>query len=200
MRWYGINSEVYKEPNAFEVQLKWLTIIVGEVFSVRRYSIRVVCAVVICGALSNHLIAEDLPRVNTPNPQVDNRSYLIDQPVNINGLIVASSGVLELTSDGQNARVTLKGGTVLTSGSNCKIRSVLVQSNDLDGDGLSSDQELSLGSDPSLVDSDGDGVPDGLDVDPLDSSRFVLPKTDGDVTPPVIFIDLPQSVTGVVIK
>lgn len=35
---------------------------------------------------------------------------------------------------------------------------------DLDGDGLAGAQELFLQTDPAMVDSDGDGVPDGLEV------------------------------------
>tara|TARA_R110002153_G_scaffold274142_1_gene447308 strand:+ start:4119 stop:7025 length:2907 start_codon:yes stop_codon:yes gene_type:complete len=41
-------------------------------------------------------------------------------------------------------------------------------SNDEDFDGLSNLQEFSLGTDPSLMDTDGDGVSDGRDIDPLD--------------------------------
>ncbi|MFK7926717.1 MAG: hypothetical protein AB8H79_00900 [Myxococcota bacterium] len=35
---------------------------------------------------------------------------------------------------------------------------------DLDGDGLTRDEEIALGSDPEIADSDGDGVADGAEV------------------------------------
>jgi hypothetical protein len=44
---------------------------------------------------------------------------------------------------------------------------------DTDGDGLSDDQELSLGTNPDVADSDSDGVNDAEDAFPLDSTRSV---------------------------
>jgi hypothetical protein len=41
--------------------------------------------------------------------------------------------------------------------------SVTLQTDDLDGDGLSAAEELALGSDPNNIDSDGDGLIDGFD-------------------------------------
>ncbi len=45
-------------------------------------------------------------------------------------------------------------------------------SNDADGDGLTTDQEATLGTNPNLADTDGDGYDDGVEVsgntDPLD--------------------------------
>jgi len=43
---------------------------------------------------------------------------------------------------------------------------------DMDGDGLSNIQELSLGANPMLADTDGDGVNDGLDFFPSISSEW----------------------------
>ncbi len=39
---------------------------------------------------------------------------------------------------------------------------------DGDGDGLTTDEELALGTDPTRADTDGDGFPDGDDCEPLD--------------------------------
>lgn len=57
---------------------------------------------------------------------------------------------------------------------------------DIDGDGLSNDQESSLGTDPLNPDSDNDGMPDGYEheypeiLDPLTSSDALLdPDEDG---------------------
>ncbi|QCX00925.1 DUF11 domain-containing protein [Aggregatimonas sangjinii] len=50
--------------------------------------------------------------------------------------------------------------------------------NDCDTDGLTDDEEVTAGTDPSIADTDGDGVPDGQEVntdgtDPLDSCSSV---------------------------
>ena len=42
---------------------------------------------------------------------------------------------------------------------------------DDDNDGLSDDDEVRLGNDPLLSDSDRDGVLDGVDAQPTDSKR-----------------------------
>lgn len=56
---------------------------------------------------------------------------------------------------------------------------------DLDRDGLTNEQEDELGTDPSLADTDGDGVGDGAEVeaetDPLDPGSFL--DSDGDLVP-----------------
>ncbi len=48
---------------------------------------------------------------------------------------------------------------------------------DDDNDGLSDDQELSLGTHPLMADTDGDGLDDGIDPNPL------IPNGDGDLAP-----------------
>lgn len=68
-----------------------------------------------------------------------------------------------------------------TNGSNA-----ISSTNDLDsdGDGLSDEEEMRLGTDPFNPDTDGDGYPDGLEValgsDPLD------PRSVPDIRPPAI--------------
>jgi hypothetical protein len=53
-----------------------------------------------------------------------------------------------------------------------------VQPLDSDNDGLSDQDEANLGTDPNNPDTDGDGVPDGQDQDPLNAPQPV--DTDGD--------------------
>ena len=50
---------------------------------------------------------------------------------------------------------------------------------DTDGDGLNDAEELSLGTDPLVSDSDKDGVADGDDTYPNDSSRHAAPSDGG---------------------
>ncbi|HPQ94677.1 MAG: hypothetical protein KDI44_04100 [Thiothrix sp.] len=50
---------------------------------------------------------------------------------------------------------------------------------DSDGDGLSDAEEASLGTDPNNPDTDGDGLPDGLEVDSYHTSPLIA-DTDGD--------------------
>ncbi len=64
----------------------------------------------------------------------------------------------------------------------------LVDNPDLDGDGITNDDEATLGTDPNNPDSDGDGVPDGTEVnggsDPLNpcspNTNAVNCDSDGD--------------------
>jgi hypothetical protein len=68
---------------------------------------------------------------------------------------------------------------------------------DNDGDGISNADELILGTNPFSADTDGDGVPDGLDAFPLDPTRWQLPSTPGDVTPPGITLFEPAGATPI---
>ena len=91
----------------------------------------------------------------------------------VNGAAAVSSGA------GQNVVVTAStGGTALTLGT------VTPASSDDDLDGLSNGAESALNTNPNLRDSDGDGTPDGLEVekglDPTDDS-------DGLQRPNIIF-------------
>jgi gliding motility-associated-like protein len=56
---------------------------------------------------------------------------------------------------------------------------------DCDNDGLTNQREKDLGTDPLKTDTDGDGVPDGVEVtdgtDPLDATKYK--DTDGDLVP-----------------
>ena len=64
---------------------------------------------------------------------------------------------------------------------------------DRDGDGLNDLDEITLGTNPNLTDTDGDGVPDGQDAFPLDPARWLPPSsTPGDTTPPDIILDEPE--------
>lgn len=62
---------------------------------------------------------------------------------------------------------------------------------DIDGDGLSNDEEAELGTDPAHADTDGDGVNDGSEAaagsDPLDNRSFA--DTDGDLVPDAVEAD-----------
>jgi probable HAF family extracellular repeat protein len=67
---------------------------------------------------------------------------------------------------------------------------------DSDGDGLSNDSEILIGTDPTRADTDGDGVPDAQDAFPLDPNRSVLPSSDpNDHTAPVITLEEPAGAT-----
>jgi len=81
---------------------------------------------------------------------------------------------------------------------------------DSDNDGLINSDELLYGSDPNIIDSDGDTLPDGVEVHQLDCPSPVNPDTDGDglndnvdqdlcnratATPPPILTPVPPSQT-----
>ena len=67
-----------------------------------------------------------------------------------------------------------------------------------DTDGLSTLQELALGTSPLLADTDGDGVNDALDPFPLDATRWAaLVPISGDVTRPTVTLQAPLAATYV---
>ena len=65
-----------------------------------------------------------------------------------------------------------------SNGTNNSILSV----NDQDGDGLSDDIEIELGTSPNDIDSDDDGLPDGAEVNSYGTDP-TNPDTDGGGTP-----------------
>jgi hypothetical protein len=69
---------------------------------------------------------------------------------------------------------------------------------DSDGDGIDDSVEISAGTSPTLIDTDGDGHPDNLDPFPLDPGRWqALSPISGDQLPPVVTILSPTSATYV---
>ena len=79
-----------------------------------------------------------------------------------------SSGQLELQS-GAPLSIGLRVDRGWASSYDVVIRKFSVESkSDTDSDGLLDDEESLIGSDPDLADTDGDGVIDWLDEDPLD--------------------------------
>jgi len=68
---------------------------------------------------------------------------------------------------------------------------IAINSSDFDGDGLNCSQEAAKGSSVFHADSDGDGVNDGTDDYPLDSSRSSSGVSSSDSTPPTVSISSP---------
>jgi hypothetical protein len=69
---------------------------------------------------------------------------------------------------------------------------------DMDDDDVPNPIEVAQGTDPLNPDTDGDGSPDGVDLYPLDPSRWEAPTPDpGDHTPPTIVIIEPPGATPV---
>jgi hypothetical protein len=68
---------------------------------------------------------------------------------------------------------------------------------DMDGDGLTNDEEIALGTDPRNADSDGDGVNDGEDREPLLANRVPVAGAGGalrfDGTDDYVFVGNPEA-------
>lgn len=60
-----------------------------------------------------------------------------------------------------------------------------------DRDSLTNAQELALGTDPTLADTDGDGALDGTDEFPLDPNMNVRPTNASDAVAPILHLELP---------
>ena len=73
-------------------------------------------------------------------------------------------------NDGYDDVVELEDGT--------NTKDTLDYPRDADGDGLTNNQELELGTDPANPDTDGDGIGDKFDPEPLDGNLTI--DTDGD--------------------
>ena len=80
---------------------------------------------------------------------------------------------------GANYNQTESSSVAISSGTGGSGVVVIRYSIDTDADGISDDNEATLGSDPSNPDTDGDGEPDGYEVamgtDPTDANSTVIP-------------------------
>ena len=63
---------------------------------------------------------------------------------------------------------------------------------DNDGDSITNADELLAGTNPFRPDTDGDGVPDNVDVFPHDPAMSSLPSNPLDATPPIIMLTAPS--------
>ncbi|MEM7790092.1 MAG: nidogen-like domain-containing protein [Verrucomicrobiota bacterium] len=84
----------------------------------------------------------------------------------------------DLNKDGIDDSIGLAMGISLTEDNN-------------DGDTLTNAEELALGTNPNLSDTDGDGVDDGLDEFPLDPFMSARSTDAGDISSPVINLQQP---------
>ena len=71
----------------------------------------------------------------------------------------------------ENAPVFFRIGSVPVTGGNSL--------SDSDGDGIDNATEIANGTDPANPDSDGDGIPDGEDADPLNANHTDLYSSAG---------------------
>ena len=173
----------------------------------------IVRAMVTVALFAGCVPAVEIPRAGEPAVIDGSASYVETAPINVNGIVVNPGGELQILSWGTDARVVLRGGTILSNGSSARIQqaptdvSLTQDSNadgikdadakrqglpilkgDSDGDGVGNAVEVANGTNPLAPDSDGDGVNDRLDRAPLDNTVGGLSGSAGDTTPPVITI------------
>ena len=98
----------------------------------------------------------------------------------LNPLIVDSDSLdTDLNHDG----IDDSGGFVL---------GISIFEDDYDGDSLTNEQELALGTNPTLADTDGDGIDDGIDDFPLDPTKDSIGNSNSsDTSAPSIFLRKP---------
>ena len=174
---------------------------------------RLVVALAACATCAQ---AVEVPRVSEPAVINGSVAYVESEAINVNGLVVNPGGELQVLSWGPQGQVVLRGGTILSNGSNARIQtastdvSLTQDSNkdgvkdadakrlglpilkdDSDGDGVSNATEVVNGTNPLAADTDGDGVNDRLDSAPLDRSVGGLIASPGDANAPIITIIAP---------
>lgn len=115
-----------------------------------------------------------------PIPQLPNAAFIV----------AGGYHSLALTPDGQvwawgyNGQGALGDGTLVWRATPTQVPGFKLANNaflagDQDGDGLTTWREYQLGTDPLNADTDGDGIPDGLDTLSGDSSTNLDPDGDG---------------------